>query len=125
MQDYYPQIELALVAAKYHEDAAFKAAEERDALRAAVHLRAYFWELQSVWDYTLLHANSRTLKLKTQRVRADFLKQLQAKMADYMHLGRLQEIAANESLKRISLLRNEAHRFVIQPTMRPFAMTTV
>jgi hypothetical protein len=113
MIDYQRQVNQALHAAKYHEDAAFLAVKDHNPDKATIHVRAYLWELQSAWDYTLLHANSRSLHLDTRRVRADnFLDKLERTMPAYSYLARLRSIQTSAALKRVGRLRNEAHRFV-------------
>lgn len=113
MIDYQRQVEQALDAAKHHEDTCFDAATRHNVRVCVIYVRAYLWELQSAWDYTLLHANSRTLNLDTRRVRADsFLDRLERGMPAYRYLPALRSIEAGEPLRRVRRLRNESHRFV-------------
>jgi len=114
----YPRyIQQALEGAKYHENLAFSFAHPRmhKYNQSAFHLRAYFWELWSVWDYILQQVNSETLKLDPGRVRRDLLEKLKRKCPNYKYLKDLEEIQENDRLIRIKLIRDYAHKWQIDP----------
>lgn len=114
---YFTYIQRALKAAKYHEDRAFSFAhpEVNKYDEVVFHLRAYFWELWSVWDYILQLANSETLRLDPEDVRRKFLKKLKAEQPNYKYLTTLEKIQSNERLLRIKSLRDHAHKWQIDP----------
>lgn len=114
---YLKFIDQALKGAKYHEAQAFFFAHPKENKYDFVtyHLRAYFWELWSVWDYVLQLANSKTLNLEPEKVRRDFLKKLIVEQPKYVHLSKLKSIQENEQLIRIRKLRDHAHKWQVDP----------
>ena len=117
---YQEYINHALKAASYHENQAFLFAHpESDKYGETVaHLRAYYWELWSVWDYILQSVNSQTsLIKKPHEVDLKFLTKLKKEMPEYPHHKDLED-AFNEPLAtRIRTLRNYAHKWQIDPYM--------
>jgi len=114
----YPRYILqALEAAKYHEDLtfSFENLKKGKITKSMFHLRAYFWELWSVWEYILQHANIETLKLPSKEVRRDFIEQLKQKFPKYKFLKVLEKIQNEEYFKRIKLIRDHAHNWQIAP----------
>lgn len=114
---YYCYIQTALAGAKYHEDQAFQVRgnQPNDFNKIVFHLRAYFWELWSVWDYVLQEANSQTLELDPYSVRRNLLKMIKEKMPKYNFLTLLESIQNNERLQRVMWLRDHAHKWQIEP----------
>jgi hypothetical protein len=114
------EIETALEGARYHEDYAFKLAHptnagiaEKDYHALIFHLRAYYWELWSVWDYILQNASAHTLKLK--RVDTNIVTEISKKAPQYTFLSEITTIRDSPSLKRMARLRHSAHKFVLEP----------
>jgi hypothetical protein len=107
----------ALNAATYHEIKAFYYASPQisDYNKVVFHLRSYYWELWSIWDYILQTVNSQTLKLSPDRVREDFIKKLTKQYPNYEYLNDLIQIDSNPFLERIGRLRNYAHKWQINP----------
>ena len=114
---YLSYIQTALEGAKYHEDQAFLLAHPKSPQykKVVFHLRAYFWELWSVWDYILQHANTQTLKLDPYDVRRGLLKKIRSELSLYQHLSLLESIEADDWLIRIRWLRDHAHKWQIDP----------
>ena len=112
-------IQQALNAAKYHEDQAFKFAHplNSDYDKVVAHLRAYFWELWSVWDYILQQANSETIKLDPESVKGKIIEQIKEKFPEYKYLGELEKFQDDDRLKKISFVRNYAHKWQIMPNL--------
>lgn len=116
---YLKYIRQALNNAKYHEDKAFSFAHPKinQYDKVVIHLRAYFWELWSVWDYILQVVNSKTLNLGPERVRRDFLEVLKKKQPKYNYLSTLEKIQNNERLIRIRDLRDHTHKWLVDPNL--------
>lgn len=118
---YVAYIHTALEGAKYHEDQAFLLAhpQKLQYKKVVFHMRAYFWELWSVWDYILQHANKQTLNEDAGDVRykngKTFIEQIEGKFPKYKFLSQLKEINKHERLQRIKTLRNYAHKWQIEP----------
>jgi hypothetical protein len=113
-------IETALQAAKYHEDAAFQFASPagltKEKLAAVVfHLRAYYWELWSAWDYLLQIANSHTVNLRLRDVNTKVIDRIARGHPDYEFLPCLSQTRGSPQLVRIRRLRHSAHRWVLDP----------
>jgi hypothetical protein len=130
MSEFLESINTALDGAKYHENQAFVFAyatvekDKKESYRQVVyHLRAYFWELWSVWDYILQSANARTLNLP--RVDTRLVDQLEKKMPDYKHLPSLQAIRDSGWLKRLARLRHAAHRWILNPNLVEYSGSAV
>jgi hypothetical protein len=120
MSEFLKSIETALEGAKFHEEQVFKLAYpsngriSNESYKTLIfHLRAYFWELWSVWDYILQNANAQTLKLS--RVDTGLIDQLLKKMRSYHFLPLLQSTRDSSWLKRLARLRHSAHRWIIDP----------
>lgn len=114
------EIETAIEGAKYHEASAFELAHptkagiaQRSFQILIFHLRAYYWELWSVWDYILQNANANTLKLK--RVDTNLVNEISKKAPSYTFLSEITAIRDSPNLKRIARLRHSAHKFVLEP----------
>jgi len=124
---YLKFINQALSAAKYHEDLAFSFAHPdiKQYSKVVVHLRAYFWELWSVWDYILQEANLKTLKLKPEGVRRNFLDEAKKKHPNYEYIENLEYIQKDERLTRIMLIRDHAHKWQIDPYQVDYRGTKV
>mgnify|MGYP001560505687 CR=1 FL=1 len=114
---YFDYIQTALEGAKYHEDQAFLLAHPKNPQykKVVFHLRAYFWELWSVWDYVLQHANSQTLKLEPHQVRRKFLERLEEDSLSYQYLSQLKSLQSHDRLLRIMWLRDHAHKWQLDP----------
>lgn len=114
---YFTYIQTALLGAKYHEEQAFlvQANQPNDYNRIVFHLRAYFWELWSVWDYVLQETNQQTLELDPYGVRRNFLNKVKKEVPKYKFLDLLESIQNDKRLKRIMLLRDHAHKWQIEP----------
>jgi sulfur relay (sulfurtransferase) DsrC/TusE family protein len=115
-------IELALDGARYHESRAFELAMptsvaiDRDTYRRIVYyLRAYYWELWSVWDYILQNVNSQTLRLPEEKVNSRLVQRLADEAPGYSFRDDVTAIYDNPWLKRIARLRHSAHRWVLKP----------
>jgi hypothetical protein len=114
------EIETALKGARYHENFAFKLAyptqvriTEKDYDALIAHLRAYYWELWSVWDYILQNANAQTLK--RERVDTTLVNEISKKAPQYIFLSEITAIRDSPRRKRIARLRHSAHKFVLEP----------
>ncbi|MGQ0604399.1 MAG: hypothetical protein ACT4QE_22185 [Anaerolineales bacterium] len=79
------------------------------------HLRAYYWELWSVWDYILQNANANTLKLNLDRVNTKLVNKIGKKAPSYTFLSEITVIRDSLNLKRIARLCHSAHQFVLEP----------
>ncbi|MDQ3004581.1 MAG: hypothetical protein M3R47_04260 [Chloroflexota bacterium] len=130
MSEFLKSIETALEGAQFHEDRAFLLAypsNERvsnESYKVLVyHLRAYFWELWSVWDYILQNANAQTLKLL--RVDTGLIDHLLRKMSSYNFLPFLQSTRDSSQLKRLARLRHSAHRWILDPYLVGYNDTQV
>jgi len=130
MSEFLKSIETALEGAKFHEDRALilaypsKDRVSNESYKALVyHLRAYFWELWSVWDYILQNANAQTLKLP--RVDTGLIDQLLKKMSSYNFLPFLQSMRDSSWLKRLARLRHSAHRWILDPYLVDYNDTQV
>ena len=130
MSEFLNSIKTALEGAKFHEDQAFMLAYpssgrvSNESYKILVyHLRAYFWELWSVWDYILQNANAQTLKLS--RVDTGLIDQLIKKMSSYHFLPLLQSTRDSAWLKRLARLRHSAHRWVLDPYLVDYNDTPV
>jgi hypothetical protein len=130
MSEYLNSIETALEGAKFHEDRAFILAYpsegrvSNDSYKTLVyHLRAYYWELWSVWDYILQNANAQTLKLP--RVDTGLIDQLLKKMDSYPFLPLLQSTRDSAWLKRLARLRHSAHKWILDPYLAGYNDTQV
>ncbi len=112
-------INTALAGAKYHEDQAFQVRgnQPNDYNKIVFHLRAYFWELWSAWDYVLQETNRQTFHLEPHEVRRNILNKVRKEVPDYKFLELLESIQENERLKRIMWLRDHAHKWQIEPYM--------
>ncbi|KKS69889.1 MAG: hypothetical protein UV41_C0042G0003 [Candidatus Daviesbacteria bacterium GW2011_GWA2_42_7] len=117
INSYFKYIKTALEGAKYHEELAFLFAHPKrnEFNKIVFHLRAYFWELWSVWDYVLQYVNVKTLKLDPYDVRRDLLKKIKANMPYYQYLPLLEKIQNEDRLYRIMWLRDHAHKWQINP----------
>lgn len=114
------EIETAIEGARYHEATAFALAHptnggipQRSYLSLIFHLRAYYWELWSVWDYILQDANAHTLKL--ERVDTNLVDKIRKRAPSYTFLTEIAEIRDSPILKRIARVRHSAHKFVLEP----------
>jgi hypothetical protein len=112
-------VSLALDGADYHQREAFRLAQPIDGRAnptafgpVVAHLRAYYWELWSVWDYILHRANSETLQLKEREVTSNLLNRLRASDIGYRHLDRLTAIYSSAEFAQIRRVRHAAHFFV-------------
>lgn len=112
-------IKLALDAAEYHEIKAFTYANPKffNYTYVLFHIRAYYWELLTIWDYILQIVNAETLNLHVEKIRSDFLEKLQNKMPEYKYLNELLEIKNADYFKRITRLRNYSHKWHINPNL--------
>lgn len=117
MNNYLRYIQTALQGAKYHEDQAFQVRgnQPNDYNKRVFHLRAYFWELWSIWDYILQETNLQTLGLDPYSVRRNLVKKIKNQMPEYKFIGLLESIQDNERLQRIMWLRDHAHKWQIEP----------
>ncbi len=114
---YKQYIKNALKAAKYHEDTVFAFENEtpQGYDKIIYHLRAYFWELWSVWDYVLQHANTKTLNKSPFEVRRNFVNNLSKTHSSYTFLDKLKTYDQALQLNRIRYLRDFAHKWTIHP----------
>jgi len=124
---YLEFLKQALSAASYHENRAFSFAHPRVSKYSLVvaHLRSYFWELWSAWEYILQVANSATLKLDPKEVRRDFLLEVEKKRPEYKHLKELKRMEESKELVRIKAVRDHAHNWVIDPYQVEYNEDTV
>ena len=115
------EVERAIDGAEYHEVQAFSLVmpnekgeiPENRRLAIIFHLRAYYWELWSVWDYVLLNANSQTLSLK--RVDTGLVEILKKKFPGYKYLNLLEQMLNDPLFQRIQRLRHYSHGWVLNP----------
>lgn len=119
---YVDYIQTALLGAKFHEDQAFLLAypERPRYMEVVFHLRAYFWELWSIWDYILQHANKQTLDLDPYLVRRGFLKKYENELSSYLYLSLLKSIEGDDWLIEIRSLRDHAHKWQLDPSLVEF-----
>jgi hypothetical protein len=130
MSEFLKAIETALEAANFHEDRAFLLAYpsnnrvSNESYKAVIyHLRAYFWELWSVWDYILQNANAQTLK--RSRVNTGLIDRLLKTMNSYNFLPFLQSMRDSSQLTRLARLRHSAHRWILDPYLVDYNDTQV
>ena len=116
---YQLSIQKALKSAKYHEDLAFLYAHPNEAKydELVTHLRSYYWELWSVWEYIIQAVNEHSLNLDKQNVREDFIKKLKKERPDYPYAKDLEKVFNNERLIRINQLRNYSHKWQIDASL--------
>lgn len=109
---YVKYIQLAFEGAKYHEDQAFLlASQDTEFNKIIFHIRAYFWELWSIWDYVLQQANIHTLNKDPYHVRRSLLKEIRLEKPDYQYLSLLEEYHDANQLNKIRLIRDYAHKW--------------
>jgi hypothetical protein len=118
-------VRLALAGARYHEERAFQLATsaakggmtKRDHEMLTHHLRSYYWELWSVWDYLLQEANAQTVRRSPDNVNSTLLSILKRESPKYAYLDALKAIYDHPLLRRIARARHASHRFVVEPTL--------
>ena len=114
--NYLDYINIALEGAEYHEGRAFLL-ETKDAEydKVPLYIRAYFWELLSIWDYILQQANIQTLNKSPDQVRGDFITEIENKVPQYKYIAALKTIRDDPRMKKIKFVRNYAHKWQYNP----------
>jgi hypothetical protein len=116
--DFLSLIRKALAAAKFHQDRFLELAwshEDDYLLALTAHLRAYFWELWSAWDYILQNANEQSLRIPQRDVNTALLANLSKRMPDYGFLPILESFILTPEFNRLRNIRHSAHRWVLSP----------